>query len=66
MTELKKFVDEAWEDRNLLNYKEYADGIDRIIQHLDRRELRVADPIGNRWHVNEWVKKSGDLVFSNP
>ena len=63
MTELKKFVDEAWEDRNLLNYKEYADGIDRIIQHLDRGELRVADPIGNRWHVNEWVKKAVILYF---
>lgn len=63
MTELKKFVEEAWEDRNLLNYKEYADAIDRIIKHLDRGELRVADPIGNRWHVNEWIKKAVILYF---
>ena len=63
MTELKKFVEEAWEDRNLLNYKEYADAIDRIIKQLDRGELRVADPIGNRWHVNEWIKKAVILYF---
>lgn len=63
MTELKKYVDEAWEDRNLLTYKEYADAIDRIIQHLDRGEIRVADPIGDRWHVNEWVKKAVILYF---
>lgn len=63
MTELKKFIEEAWEDRNLLTYKEYADVIDRVIQHLDRGELRVADPIGSRWHVNEWVKKAVILYF---
>ncbi len=51
------------EDRNLLNFKEYRDGIERVIHHLDKGELRVAEPIGNRWHVNEWVKKAVILYF---
>lgn len=63
MNELKKHVEEAWEDRNLLTFKEYSDAIDLTIQHLDRGELRVADPIGNRWHVNDWVKKAVILYF---
>lgn len=63
ITELKKLIEEAWEDRNLLNFKEYRDGIERVINHLDKGELRVAEPIGNRWHVNEWVKKAVILYF---
>jgi 2,3,4,5-tetrahydropyridine-2,6-dicarboxylate N-succinyltransferase len=63
MNELKKLIEEAWEDRNLLTYKEYADAIDRVIEHLDKGELRVADPIGNRWHVNDWIKKAVILYF---
>lgn len=63
IAELKKLIEEAWEDRNLLNFKEYRDGIERAIQRLDRGELRVAEPIGTRWHVNDWIKKAVILYF---
>lgn len=62
-TELKKLIESAWEDRNLINFKEYSDAIERVILHLDKGELRVAEPIGSRWHVNEWIKKAVILYF---
>jgi 2,3,4,5-tetrahydropyridine-2,6-dicarboxylate N-succinyltransferase len=63
IAELKKKVEEAWEDRTLLTFKEYADTIEAVIVMLDRGELRVAEPIGNRWHVNDWIKKAVILYF---
>ncbi len=61
--ELKKKVEEAWDDRNLLNFKEYADTIENVILLLDKGEIRVAEPIGTRWHVNDWIKKAVILYF---
>jgi 2,3,4,5-tetrahydropyridine-2-carboxylate N-succinyltransferase len=63
ITELKKLIEDAWEDRNLLTYKEHQEAIEQVIYHLDIGEIRVSEPIGNRWHVNEWVKKAVILYF---
>ncbi len=62
-TELKKLIEEAWDDRTLINFKEYRDGIERVIHNLDSGNFRAAEPIGNRWHVNEWIKKAVILYF---
>ena len=62
-TELKKLIEDAWEDRQLLEYKDYQDAIETTILKLDKGELRVAEPIGNRWHVNHWIKKAVILYF---
>lgn len=62
-TEYKKLIEDAWEDRQLLEYKEYQIAIETVIMNLDKGELRVAEPIGNRWHVNEWIKKAVVLYF---
>ncbi|HYK75697.1 MAG TPA: 2,3,4,5-tetrahydropyridine-2,6-dicarboxylate N-succinyltransferase [Daejeonella sp.] len=61
--ELRKLVEDAWEDRNLINFKEYRDAIERVIYNLDKGLMRAAEPIGNRWHVNEWIKKAVLLYF---
>lgn len=61
--ELKPLIESAWEDRNLINFKEYTDAIEQVIIHLNAGELRTAEPIGNRWHVNDWVKKAVILYF---
>lgn len=63
MQDLKKLIEAAWEDRNLLNYKQYTDAIETIIERLDKGEIRVAELIGNRWHNNEWIKKAVILYF---
>lgn len=61
--ELKKRIEAAWDDRQLLEYKEYHEAVEAIVQRLDRGELRVAEPIGTRWHVNDWIKKAVILYF---
>lgn len=63
ITELRKHIEEAWEDRNLLNFKEYRNAIEQLIDLLDKGELRVADPVGSLWHVNDWIKKAVILYF---
>ena len=62
-TKLKQLIEDAWEERHLLEYKEYQEAIEMVILKLDRGELRVAEPIGNRWHVNEWIKKAVVMYF---
>ncbi|HEY0898133.1 MAG TPA: 2,3,4,5-tetrahydropyridine-2,6-dicarboxylate N-succinyltransferase [Sphingobacteriaceae bacterium] len=63
MNELKKLIEEAWEDRTLLNFPEYTNAIEEVIQYLDRGQLRVADPVAGLWHVNDWIKKAVILYF---
>lgn len=63
LAELKKAVEEAWDDRNLLNFKEYKDAIERTIYRLDIGEFRVAEKVGNSWLVNDWLKKAVILYF---
>nr|WP_317040400.1 2,3,4,5-tetrahydropyridine-2,6-dicarboxylate N-succinyltransferase [Parapedobacter koreensis] len=63
MKELQKLVENAWENRQFLEYKEYQEAIETVIQKLDLGELRVAEPIGSRWHVNDWIKKAVILYF---
>src|ERR1700712_5956652 len=63
MQDLKKLIEAAWEDRNLLGYKQYTDAIETVIERLDKGEIRVAELIGNRWHNNEWIKKAVILYF---
>lgn len=61
--QLKKLVEEAWDNRQFLDFPEYARAIETVVQRLDRGELRVAEPIGTRWHVNDWIKKAVILYF---
>ena len=63
MNELKKLIEEAWEDRTLLKFPEYTNAIEEVIQFLDRGQLRVADPVAGLWHVNDWIKKAVILYF---
>lgn len=63
IAELKKQVEEAWIDRGLLQYKEYSEAIETVIQLLNKGEIRVAEPILNGWAINEWIKKAVILYF---
>ena len=63
IAELQQKIEAAWDNRQLLSYTEYTDAIETVIQKLDLGEIRVAEPIGNRWHVNDWVKKAVILYF---
>src|ERR1700744_2972964 len=63
MQDLKKLIEDAWEDRQLLEYKEYQTAIEAVVERLDKGEIRVAELIGGRWHTNDWIKKAVILYF---
>jgi 2,3,4,5-tetrahydropyridine-2,6-dicarboxylate N-succinyltransferase len=63
MEKLKNKIEEVWDNRDLMNEKEYQNAIKKVITLLDRGELRVAQPIQDGWQVNDWVKKGVILYF---
>ncbi|GIV33392.1 MAG: 2,3,4,5-tetrahydropyridine-2,6-dicarboxylate N-succinyltransferase [Chitinophagales bacterium] len=63
LDEYRQHVEEAWNDRKLLTYKDVQQSIRNVIDLLDRGELRVAEPDGDQWKVNDWVKKAVILYF---
>ena len=56
-------IQEAWENRLMLNDTDVQQSIRFIIDELDKGRLRVAEPTGEGWKVNEWVKKAVILYF---
>ena len=56
-------IESAWEERSRLRDPEVKKAIDDVIEALDRGRLRVAEPHGNEWQVNGWVKKAVILYF---
>ena len=60
---IETLVEEAWEDRSLLQIKEYRNAVEETIEKLDKGELRCAQPELDEWKVNEWVKKAVVLYF---
>ncbi len=63
MNTLKKIIEKAWEDRNLLKEEITINAIRQVVDLLDEGKLRVAEPTENGWQVNEWVKKAVVLYF---
>jgi 2,3,4,5-tetrahydropyridine-2,6-dicarboxylate N-succinyltransferase len=61
--ELKELIEKAWLDRELLKSKEAQDGVREVVKLLDLGKLRVAEPEGEGWKVNEWIKKAVILYF---
>ncbi len=63
MTQLQQTIENAWEDRALLNDETTGNAIRKVVSLLDSGELRVAEPVERGWQVNEWVKKAVVLYF---
>jgi 2,3,4,5-tetrahydropyridine-2-carboxylate N-succinyltransferase len=63
MIELQQQIEAAWENRDLLKDEATKNAIRQVIEHLDKGTLRVAEPKGEDWQVNEWVKKAVVLYF---
>ena len=61
---LVTFINKAWDSRDLLKHQHYCQAIRDVVDLLDKGEVRVAEPAGNCWKVNEWVKKAVVLYFS--
>jgi 2,3,4,5-tetrahydropyridine-2-carboxylate N-succinyltransferase len=63
MNELQSIIEQAWENRALLQETKTTDAIRSVIELLDSGKLRVAEPVAEGWQVNEWVKKAVVLYF---
>ena len=63
MTNLQATIEQAWENRALLQEDTTQKAIREVIELLDSGKLRVAEPTDNGWRVNEWVKKAVVMYF---
>ena len=71
MNNLQSIIEQAWENRALLQEETTTTAIREVIALLDAGTLRVAEPITDTstslstgsWQVNEWVKKAVVMYF---
>ncbi len=63
MEEIRKTIESAWDNRELLKEENTINTIRKVVDLLDKGELRVAEPVAGGWQVNEWVKKAVVLYF---
>ncbi len=63
MTSLQNTIEQAWENKTLLQEIQFQEAVREVIRLLDLGELRVAEPKGDSWQVNEWVKKAVVMYF---
>ncbi len=63
MENLQSTIESAWNDRTLLANSKTLDAINLVIELLDKGKLRCAEPQGDNWIVNDWVKKAVILYF---
>jgi len=60
---IQEIIENCWEDRALLADQNNQEAIRSVIEELDKGRLRVAEPDGADWKVNQWVKKAVVLYF---
>ncbi len=56
-------IEAIWNDRSLLKDEGYRRHIEQVIELLDQGKLRCAEPDGDGWKVNAWVKQAVVLYF---
>jgi 2,3,4,5-tetrahydropyridine-2,6-dicarboxylate N-succinyltransferase len=61
--DLQSIIEKAWDDRSLLQNNETQAAIKTVVEELDKGIRRVAEPNGDGWKVNEWIKKAVILYF---
>jgi len=63
----RKLIEAAFEQRNGISPEnatlDLVEAIEASLTGLERGELRVAQPTGGGWQVNEWLKKAVLLYF---
>lgn len=62
--EWQQQIAEAWQNRELLKDKQYAEAIRAVIEETDKGRVRVASPSADGWVVNEWVKQAILMYFA--
>jgi len=59
----KTVIEEAWENRVMLNDEDVKRSIEEVIDGLDKGRIRVAEKENGEWKVNDWIKKAVILYF---
>ncbi len=59
----KELIEKTWNNRDLLKDKTTINTIRELIELLDKGKIRIAEPIDNKWQVNEWIKKAVIMYF---
>lgn len=60
---MQNTIEQAWNDRSLLQNEQVRNTIREVIAGLDAGSLRVAEKIDGKWTVHEWIKKAVILYF---
>ena len=66
MSELKQIIEEAFENRNEINFNtkgKIRESVEETLNQLDVGKIRVCEKINNDWVVNQWIKKAILLSF---
>lgn len=63
MEAIRKIIETAWDNRDLLKEEATQKTIREVVGLLDSGSLRVAEPTVDGWQVNEWVKKAVVMYF---
>jgi 2,3,4,5-tetrahydropyridine-2-carboxylate N-succinyltransferase len=61
---MREQIEEAFEDRGLLEQEEYRRAVHDTIAALDSGKLRVAEKEDGEWRSNAWVMKAISLYFT--
>ncbi len=63
--ELKKIVEELWDNKDSvdLTNEENSEKIKKVLDLLDRGQIRVCERNKNKWITNQWIKKAILLSF---
>lgn len=63
MQDIQAIIENAWDNRAQLKESATKEAIRSVLEELDKGRLRVAEPDGDSWKVNDWVKKAVVLYF---
>ena len=65
LEKIEKSINEAFENRAKIDSsdKELTELVGKTIDLLDNGKIRVAEKKGNKWQVNQWIKKAILLSF---
>ena len=64
MEVLRNWVEDAWNNHELLQDEKTREFISSVIDLLDQGKIRVAEKIDGEWITHDWIKKAILLYFS--
>ncbi len=63
MENIRKHINAAWIDRNMLSNQEVITAVEDLVEQLDKGKVRVSQYIDDKWITNDWIKKAIILYF---